>query len=319
MATLKDIAKETGLSTSSVSRVLNYDENLKISEEKKKLIFKVADKLNYKTVNMRKLTEGTILIICTLTKQEELNDPYYISIRTGATDYCIEKKYSFKIIYQEDLKVADFKLYSGYVVIGSLDKKFINAARENAQKLVFVDTESHNKDFNCVTVDLKHATKLAVEKLASTVESELMYIGPFIEGDEFDLRYTNFKMYTELYNKKAVYLETNFSTFDAYQKLLMTNIDNVGGIFCANDTIAIGVLKYLNEREIKVGEQVQVIGVNDLPVAKTSLPPLSTIVIHSTYMGEVAIRRLIELMHSTSEHRINYVVHCKLVERQTTK
>ena len=48
MATLKDIAKLANVSSSTVSRVLNYDSSLHVSEETRKKIFKAAEKLNYK-------------------------------------------------------------------------------------------------------------------------------------------------------------------------------------------------------------------------------------------------------------------------------
>ncbi|MFV0498935.1 MAG: LacI family DNA-binding transcriptional regulator, partial [Bacilli bacterium] len=82
MATLKDIANKTGLSIGTVSRVLNYDQSLTISDEKKRLIMKTADELNYKTLQERKLEEGKILILQTSTKSYEIQDPYFMSIKT---------------------------------------------------------------------------------------------------------------------------------------------------------------------------------------------------------------------------------------------
>ncbi len=96
------------------------------------------------------------------------------------------------------------------------------------------------------------------------------------------------------------------------------DISGIDAIFCANDTIAIDALKYLSELGISIPNKIQVIGVNDLKICETCIPVLSTIKIHSKYMGEVAIRRSIELMYNKSEHRINYVIHSKFIERETT-
>lgn len=49
MATLKDIANKAGVSTSTVSRVLNYDTTLSVGEETKRKIFEVAEELEYKS------------------------------------------------------------------------------------------------------------------------------------------------------------------------------------------------------------------------------------------------------------------------------
>ncbi len=318
MATLKDIAVATGLSTSSISRVLNFDDSLNISDENKRLIFQTAEELNYKTVNMRRQTEGTILIICTLSEQEELNDPYYISIRTGAESHCLEKKQKFKTIYLDQIDSIIVSQFAGLIIIGELPVEYMHIAEENAHKMVFVDTNAQNKDFNCVTVDLKHITKLAIDKLTES-SRKVLYIGPFTERQEYDIRYTNFRLYMGLYKKEAYYLECGFNTFDAYNKLLSYDqLSEVEGIFCANDNIAIGVLKALNEMNISSPDNIQIIGVNDLPICEQTSPKLSSIKIHSNYMGELAVRRLIDLMVNQSEHRVNYVVHSKLVERETT-
>ena len=48
MATIKEIANAVGVSSAAVSRVLNYDETISVSEETRKAIFKTADELGYK-------------------------------------------------------------------------------------------------------------------------------------------------------------------------------------------------------------------------------------------------------------------------------
>ncbi len=319
MATLKDIANITGLSLASVSRVLNHDETLNITDEKRKLILKTANELNYQTIAMRKKTEGVILILSALTIQDEINDPYYISIRNGAENYCIIQKKKYELKYIDEFASCEFDKYIGIVVIGKLLQEQYAIIEKYKQKVVLVDTNSQHLDYNCITVDLKHVAKLAVDKLVATGANSILYVGPFVEDDEYDLRYTSFKMYMQLYEKNTAYIQAEFSTIDAYSKLInYANINEIDAIFCANDNIAIGVLKYLNEMEIQIPQQIQVIGVNDLPIANKTKPRLSTVKIHSQYMGEIAIRRVTELLLNKCEHRINYVVHSKLIERDTT-
>lgn len=319
MATLKDISQKTGISTSSISRVLNNDETLNISSSKKQLIIQVAEELNYKTINVRKQTEGKILIVSTLSEQQELNDPYYLSIRNGAENYCIEKKQKFQSTYINNIETLDLEKYLGIIVIGNLEEKYLKLADKYVNKLVFVDTNANNLDFNCVTVDLQYITKIAIEKLIDNGCENIMYVGPFEENGDYDLRYTNFRNYISLYKKNGYYLESDFGTISTYNKLInFEHINELDGIVCANDNIAIGVLKYLSELNINVPQDIQVIGVNDIPVAKSSKPALTTVKIHAEYMGEVSVRRVLELALNKSEHRINYVVHSKLVERETT-
>ncbi|MFV0498473.1 MAG: LacI family DNA-binding transcriptional regulator [Bacilli bacterium] len=320
MATLKDIAKITGLSTSSISRVLNGDESLNISNEKKRLILKTAEDLNYKTVNVRRQTDGQILIICSLSEQEEFNDPYYISIRVGAENYCIQNKQKFKTIYFNQINDTNLNSFTGIIIIGQLSEESFIPIGKSKLPIVFADANSKNQEYNCVTVDLRHITKIALDKLYSSGAKNILYVGPFAENTEYDIRYSSFRSYMSFNNKEGYYLETSFDTLDVYTKLLSFNgLKEIDGIFCANDNIAIGVLKYLQEAKINVPTDIQLVGVNDLPICEKITPKLTTVRIHSDYIGEVAVRRLLELLINETEHRMNYVVHSKLIERETTR
>ena len=59
MATLKEIADKVGVSVATVSRVLNYDETLNVTPEKRKMIFEVAQKLEYMTPRNKKKTSSS--------------------------------------------------------------------------------------------------------------------------------------------------------------------------------------------------------------------------------------------------------------------
>ncbi|WP_311080618.1 LacI family DNA-binding transcriptional regulator [Paenibacillus polymyxa] len=87
MPTLKDIAQEAEVSISTVSRVLNYDETLSVSEETRRKIFEVAERMKYTTVKRknggigrqpRKKAEGPIRLgmVHRFSAYEELEDPY---------------------------------------------------------------------------------------------------------------------------------------------------------------------------------------------------------------------------------------------------
>lgn len=86
MATLKDIAKLAKVSQATVSRVLNQDQSLSVSEETRHRILTSADQLGYKkhekAINSPK-SKQKIAIYEWYSQQEELNDLYYYSIRIG--------------------------------------------------------------------------------------------------------------------------------------------------------------------------------------------------------------------------------------------
>ena len=83
MATIKDIANMVGVSIATVSRVLNYDASLSVSDETKKKIFEAAEELDYQKKPKRKPTAYKVGIVNWYTEKEELDDLYYMAIRLG--------------------------------------------------------------------------------------------------------------------------------------------------------------------------------------------------------------------------------------------
>lgn len=83
MATIKDIALKVGVSASTVSRVLNYDQTLSVTVATKKKIFEVAEELSYQKGRGRKTLERKIAFLHWVNEKEELDDIYYMAIRFG--------------------------------------------------------------------------------------------------------------------------------------------------------------------------------------------------------------------------------------------
>lgn len=93
MATITDIADKAGVSISTVSRVLNYDETLNVPDETKQKVFEAAEELEYtlkeKKKRKKKLNIG---VYYSYSLEEELADIYYLSVRVA-----IEKKLLMRI------------------------------------------------------------------------------------------------------------------------------------------------------------------------------------------------------------------------------
>ena len=90
MVTLKDIAKKAGVSTSAVSRILNYDPTLPVPETTRNKVFNEARNLGYikKNVKRKNAYENIkVGIVQWYTIDKELTDPFYLSIRIGAENY----------------------------------------------------------------------------------------------------------------------------------------------------------------------------------------------------------------------------------------
>lgn len=84
MATIKDIAQKASVSAATVSRILNQDDTLSVTDETKQRVLKVAQELNY-TKHLKNTVEKSISIgiFQWYSVFQELEDPYYQAIRVG--------------------------------------------------------------------------------------------------------------------------------------------------------------------------------------------------------------------------------------------
>lgn len=104
MVTIKEIAEKSGVSTSTVSRILNSDESLKVSSKTRSRVLEIAEKLNYKKTPFTKESKGVIAITNWYTKEMSVTDLYFRSIRWGAETTLKSAGYNIKrYIFNEEL------------------------------------------------------------------------------------------------------------------------------------------------------------------------------------------------------------------------
>ena len=141
MATLKDIAKLAKVSQATVSRVLNKDETLSVSQKTKHRILTVADELGYqkhlKTTNSPQVRQK-IAIVQWYSQQEELNDLYYYSIRIGIEKRAQELDYDIVRYFDNDISKVSADVV-GLIAIGKFSTYQITELEKLSDKLVFVD------------------------------------------------------------------------------------------------------------------------------------------------------------------------------------
>lgn len=90
-------------------------------------------------------------------------------------------------------------------------------------------------------------------------------------------------------------------------------------LFCANDAVALGAMKRLRERRVRVPQDVSIVGFDDIETARQSEPPLTTISVPKRDISKAAVEYLMRTMKGPSRSRAaeNIVVPCQLVERES--
>ena len=149
MATLKEIAELAGVSLTTVSRVLNMDETLNVSEVTRQKVLETAEELNYVATRTKrvKMKQYTIGIINWYSHKQELDDPYYFSIRLAIEKKCREEQINYTNIERFDLKEDKYKGIDGIIAIGKFGEEDITVIENIASHIVFVDCSPMEKRY----------------------------------------------------------------------------------------------------------------------------------------------------------------------------
>ena len=128
MVTLKEIAKAVGVSTATVSRVLNFDPTLSVTAAKRQAIIETAEALNYATPRARNRANQRglhkVALVHFLRPEHELIDPYYVGLRLGIESRCQALKCETVKVYHTDSVPEPTLLQSadGVIAIGRTDE-----------------------------------------------------------------------------------------------------------------------------------------------------------------------------------------------------
>ncbi|WP_057490986.1 LacI family DNA-binding transcriptional regulator [Streptococcus orisasini] len=302
MATLKDIAKLARVSPAAVSRVLNRDETLSVSEETRHRILSIADELGYtkhqKSGNFTKARQK-IAVVQWYSEHEELNDLYYYTIRIGLEKRAQELDYEILRFFNNDILTLSENVV-GIIAIGKFSSQQIAKLESYTDKLVFVDSDTLTAGHPCVTTDFDHSVIKVIDHF---LQKGLSKIG-MIAGEEktadgkeslIDQRFRTFKNYAHekgIYKSHYVYIG-EFSSQSGYE-LMSKAIHDLGNdlpqaFFVANDTLAIGALRALQEAAIAVPQRVSIISFNDTSLTRQVFPTLSSITVYTQEMGRIAV------------------------------
>lgn len=309
MATIKEIAKKAGVSSATVSRVLNYDASLSVSDEKRQRILEIAEELSYKPPRRRRGKQEAgkyrIGLIHWYTMNQELDDPYYMSIRLGIEKICYEQSVEIvKIFNPASYDFHQLESVDGFIAIGKFTDQQISTFYEHTPNIVFVDSSPQEDRFDSVVIDFERAVINALDHLWAQGHRRIGYIGgrEYIGEENLALgerREAVFKTHMRTlgaYDADRVHVGLFLaeSGYRLMKEALERHPEMPQAFFVASDSIAIGALRAIHEFGYSVPNDVSIISFNDIPTSGFTVPPLTTIHVHKEFMGETAVCLLLE-------------------------
>lgn len=331
MSTIREIAEKAGVSNATVSRVLNYDDSLSVSEETKRKIFDAAEHLNYsKGQKKKKMKHGKIAIVQWIRDEEELNQTYYISIREGVERKAEEAGYEVKRYYQEKKKIEFPEDTIGIIALGKFSEQEINVLAQQTKHICFVDSSHILGKYDSVGVDMEQAISEVVEFLLKQKHEKIGFIGGrgwYADGsgtvpDKRAMIFSQMLQEHHLYHKKYFFTADSYEV-SAGEKITQKAINQLGEdfpsvIFLANDALAIGCMRILQENGYTIPEDVCVIGFNDSSVAKYIFPKLSTVRVETGLLGKTAFELLLDRIENERTTARKILLSADLILREST-
>lgn len=313
--TISDIAKETGVSKSTVSLVLN-NKPIRVSSKTRESILRTSKELNYipnaiaRSLSTNKTeTIGIIL--------PDIVNPFFAEIARAIEDTAGKMNYNVMLcnsdsnIFKEEkyAKLLVSKSVSGSIFISGGDsKRSLEILKTNDIPLVLVDRYVELcEDYSGVFCSNKEGIYEAVNYLYSKNRRNIALVTGTRTLETSKLRLQAFREVTEkfhIYNKNLI-CEGSYSIeggVSSTEKLLQSN-NRIDSIIYCSDVMAFGGIKVLKRKNFNVPKDVSVIGYDDISLCEYIEPELTTIRQPIYEMGKEACKLLLQLINGETTHK----------------
>lgn len=323
--TIKDVAREAGVSISTVSNALNGIDVLR--PDTKRHILEVAEKMHYvPNLNGKNLkSQETKVIGLFLTS---IKGPYYGELTDSIYQGCKKYGYELNIFIAENADNAMVnmlgKRIDGAIILNEhVGKKEEEILQANEIPIVFIDREKQGTSISSVIFDSYHEGELAAKYLLELGNTTFGYVRGVkhnfdnierLKGFQNVLKRAGFTL------QEDCILRGEFERDIAYnsvKEFLESGKTLPEAIFAANDLSAIGTIEALIEEGIEVPEQVSVIGCDDIETARLVKPSITTIRTSFEKQGMLAVDYLVALIRGEKCGRVE-ILHGRIIPREST-
>jgi len=334
--TIKDVARLAECSPTTVSRVINNSDH-PVSTDTEDKVKAAIKKLNFSPNRIAQgLKSDKSNIIGVIV--HDICDSYFAEMVKGIEEFISGHEYIVNI-YNTSRSVekevhavnmlkanrADAIVFAGGALMDKEyeQKMYTIIEQLKAQGTILLGITPHPFEINNISLGNKTAAKIVTEHLLENGHRKIAFIdGPKNLYTSF-LRREGLKdklMENGLTLPDELIFDGDFS-FEGGRKAalkLMDKIDQITAVLAANDATALGLIWELNNQGIKVPADISVVGIDDLPEAKYSYPPLTTVSLPIYQLGTNIGKYLLENLKEKKNSKFNSI-DLKLIKRNSVK
>ncbi len=324
-ATIKDIAREAGVSISTVSNALNGVNVLK--PETREHILEVAERLHYiPNLNGRNLKSKATKVIGLFVTS--LKGPYFAALVDIMVWECMKYGYELNIFVTWEGKSAITsilgKRVDGCVVLSdNVDEYGARQIQELEVPTIFLDREVKSKSVSSVVFDSYKDGETIANYLLERNIKNIAFIQGVLNNHDAIERFRGFK---ERLGKENITLDPQYILEGGFERemsrhavksFLEKGLPLPEAFYAANDVSAIGCMDALKEAGYRIPKDTMVIGTDDIEFCEWYKPTLTTIKTGYEKQAVVSIRKLVRMINEEETGEV-IKLHGRLIEREST-
>jgi len=330
--TLADIARLANVSKSTASRALRN--NPLVNQQTRELVQGIAEQHNFKVnataSKLRTQKTNTIAVIVMFDQKtgQAISDPFLMEILGTIADELTKFGYDM-LLTTTKTATSDWNNYyieskraDGLIIIGQgeHDQRVDALASSNIPFVVW-GTQVHSKAYTTIGSDNRRGGYLAVKHLAEQGCKRIAFLGD-INHNEVEQRWLGYQDALQeagLEIEQNLQIKADFTSTDGYAKIrdhLLIDDQGIDGLFAVSDAIALGAMKYLLEQNIRVPEQIAIVGFDDIAMSAFCSPSLSTIKQNTAAGGRLLVNQLLKKI--ANQPIKSQLLGVELVSRQSS-
>ena len=330
--TIKDVAKLAGVSISTVSRVIN--DSKPVSPEARRKVLHAIKELEYEPNEVaRSLVTKKSNLIGVIV--DDIGSHYVAQIVRGIEE--IGRMYNYDIILSSSYGSAEIEMKflqllrtkqaEGIILVSEImNEKLLEYLKELKIEFIYLNRYYNVPELPTVSLNNKQASAMMMEYLIELGHENILYV-----TQEKDIEQTIEKCKIEAYNeamkkigsKSVIHQIDSHEIYAGYnagpeiQKVIKEN--DITAVFCCQDELAIGLMNYFYDNNIKVPDDISVAGYGDINVASIYRPTLTTIKEPYYDLGAVSVRKILKKLIGEPIDEDKIVLPMRLIKRESCK
>lgn len=329
--TLEDIARQVGVSRSTVSRVINGSPH--VSENVRDRVLKAVQATGFQpNAAARSLASQRSYMVGLVLPQSVssfFTDPFFPHLTQGIAYGCNNNDLTLSLFlagnHEDEEKIlpriSRRGLLDGVLVqSGQLGDWLIEQLAKSSLPTVMIGRPFDPTGINYIDVDNVSGAASAVRHLIGLGYDRIATITGSAGSNATTDRLDGYRMALQAAGREIepdLIAEGNFSESSGYTAMKQLLPRRPRAVFAASDTMALGAMRAIHEAGLRVPKDIAIVGYDDLPLAAGATPALTTVRQPITKFGVRAVELLMEVIGSGATPARNIILETELVVRQS--